>query len=48
MKKHVMSTDIKIPKKFRNPQGMQMIQELINKINEDIEHYRAADKQHFI
>lgn len=51
MKLHVMSADIKIPpppKKFRNPQGIQMIQELINKAMEDIEHYRPADKQHLI
>ncbi len=48
MKKHVMLTDIKIPKKFRNPQGMQMIIESINKAKEDIEHYRPADKQHLI
>lgn len=48
MKLHVLSADIKIPKKFRNPQGIQMIQELINKAMEDIEHYRPADKQHLI
>lgn len=48
MKKHVMSADIKIPKKFRNPQGIQMIQEFINKAMEDIKHYHPADKQHYI